>query len=152
MENKIPFPQADDFEKVIKLINLENIEKYNDKIALSMILGDIADRQVQYYLSACMYLGILDEKKNLTPKGVSIRKLNYAGQVVELSRIIISDEIFGEVYFMQKYLEVKLNREDVIGIMKKKISFNSEELYKRRAQTVIKWIEWINNVMNDKDV
>lgn len=152
MENKIPFPQADDFEKVIKLINLENVEKYNDKIALSMILGDIADRQVQYYLSACMYLGILDEKKNLTSKGVSIRKLNYAGQVVELSRIIVSDEIFGEVYFMQKYLEVKLTREDVIGIMKKKISFNSEELYKRRAQTVIKWIEWINNVMNDKNV
>ena len=29
--------------------------------------------------------------------------------------------------------------------MKKYVTFQSDEIYNRRAQTVYKWVEWMNN-------
>ena len=53
------------------------------------------------------------------------------------------------VYFLEKRLGTKLDRSDVIELLKTYVSFESEEMYKRRSQTIIKWIEWINNNFND---
>lgn len=147
-KSKIPFPQADDFNKIINILNISNIENITNKEKIKIIIGDVTDRQVQYYLSACIFLGILDDKKQMTKLGIYLRKLSMIDQEIELARIIISKDVFGYVYFLEKRINTKLFRSEVIDIMKKYALFNSEEVYKRRAQTIIKWIEWINNVFS----
>lgn len=77
------------------------------------------------------------------------QKLPLRKKIVEIARRIISDSIFGYVFFMQRLLGIKLEREDIIDLMKKH-TILTEELYKRRAQTVVKWVEWIN--LNFPDV
>ena len=150
MDKNIPFPQADDFNKVISLLNIEDESNLKNKNKISLLFDGIADRQVQYYLSACMYLGFVDEKKEFTLLGKKLRNLSRAEQEIELAQIMISHDVFGHVYFLEKRLGTKLDRSDVIELLKTYVSFESEEMYKRRSQTIIKWIEWINDKFNDE--
>ena len=143
-ENNFPFPQADDFEKVVTLLNIKEESSLKDKTSVSMLLDDIDNRQVQYYLSALMYLDLVQSNKVFTLKGQYIRSLGFSRQIVELARIIVSKDVFGTVYFTEKSLKVKMDRNDVIEIMKEFIQFSSDAMYIRRSQTVIKWIEWVN--------
>ncbi|MBR1581941.1 MAG: hypothetical protein IJ656_03155 [Bacilli bacterium] len=150
MDKNIPFPQADDFNKVISLLNIEDESNLKNKNKISLLFDGIADRQVQYYLSACMYLGFVDEKKEFTLLGKKLRKLSRTEQEIELAQIIVSHDVFGHVYFLEKRLGTKLDRSDVIELLKTYVSFESEEMYKRRSHTIIKWIEWINDKFNDE--
>lgn len=138
-----PFPQANDFEKVKKVLNADEI-KLKDYGAMSILLGDITERQVDYYISACEYLGLIDNK-TFTESAVRIRNLIGIYQDVELSKIIVSDEVFGTVYFMQKMVGSELELEEVVDIMKDNVSLSSEAMYLRRASTVLSWIKWINS-------
>ena len=140
--NPIPFPQADDLRKVIVLLNVNDDDKFQDKKALSTLLGDISDRQVQYYISACQYLGLISADKRFTDLG----DMEEAQKNAELAVIIISKEIFGMVYFLQKSLGEKYQRDDVIALMREQnLGLNNDEVINRRAQTVMKWVEWIND-------
>jgi hypothetical protein len=144
--NEVPFPQADDFEKVIALLNVEDEGKFQDKKALGILLGEITDRQVQYYLSACQYLGLITADKHFTDLGDRIRSLGETQKMVELAILIVSKDIFGTVYFSEKSLGQKYTREEIIEIMHDHdLGFEKDEMFKRRAQTVLKWVQWIND-------
>lgn len=144
IKDNIPFPQADDFNKIMLIVNIDKESDLRDKEKISELLGNVAYRQVQYYLSACMYLGIIDRNKELTEFGFHLRNLNILNQEILLATKIISYEIFGYVFFLEKKLKMKMTKEDVVEVMKNYISFDSEGVYDRRAQTIIKWLEWIN--------
>lgn len=148
--NKFPFPQADDFNKIVRIVNIEDEFKLEEKGVLKIILGDISDRQVQYYISACQYLGLIDKNKHFTDLAKKIRILGESDRLVEFAKIIVSCDIFGTVYFQEKLLETKLSHEEVIELMHKYVHFESSEMFKRRSQTIIKWIEWINKNFNDE--
>ena len=141
----VPFPQANDFEKIIAIVNVEDDTKLKNYSGMGGYLGDISSRQVDYYISACVYLNIINKDKEFTEIGQRLRSLYGIEQKAELARVIVSDEVFGSVYFRQKMLGVKLEREDVIEIMKQHVTFECEPMYVRRASTVISWIKWINN-------
>lgn len=143
-DRDVPFPQANDFDKVIRILNIDQEEKLGDKQYLSIQLDMITDRQVQYYISACAYLGLINGKKEFTEIAHELRMLNSSEQTVELARLIVSDKVFGKAYFSQKLYNVKLSTEDIIEIMKENnVSFESDAMYKRRAQTVTSWLCWI---------
>ena len=58
--------------------------------------------------------------------------------------MIVSDKVFGNVYFSQKMYGMKLSTDEIIEVMKAQgVSFDSEEIYKRRAQSVSSWLAWI---------
>lgn len=142
MNTTIPFPQANDFNKVITVLNTDE-SKLSDYSAMCIVLGDITSRQVDYYESACMYLGLMTKDKCFTTLGHSIRNMAGIEQTIALSRLIVSDVVFGTVYFYHKCLGVELDRDDVIGIMRRYVSFASEEMYNRRSSTVLSWVRWI---------
>ncbi len=145
---KVPFPQANDFEKVIAILNIDKAEKLVDKKHLSSILDMVTDRQVQYYLSACAYLGLINKVKKFTKLANELRTLNSSEQTIELARLIVSDKVFGNVYFSQKMYGMKLSTDEIVDIMKARgVLFDSEEMYKRRAQTVASWIAWIERTI-----
>jgi hypothetical protein len=142
----IPFPQANDFEKIITLLNVDDAEKLGDKKYLSTQMDMVTDRQVLYYVSACAYLGLISKDKKFTKIANELRLLNSSEQMIELARLIVSDEVFGNVYFAQKIYGMKLSNDEIIEVMKNhNVLFDSEEMYKRRAQTVSSWLSWIEN-------
>ena len=149
MRKDIPFPQADDFEKIISVINADKPQYFNDNLYLSSILENVTERQVSYYLSACMYLGLIDKNRSFTEQGIKIRSLSSYRQTVEIIRILLSDSIFGTVYITEKTLGVKLDKNDVIEIIKIEYPSYSEEIYNRRYQTVRKWVNWIESKLNN---
>ncbi|MDO4466429.1 MAG: hypothetical protein Q4C49_05410 [Bacillota bacterium] len=151
MENqnkKFPFPQADDFSKIILLINLDDEKKLSDKELLGKYLGDIVERQVMYYISACQYLGLINENKEYTELGNKIRQYDSMRQNIELAKLIVKDDIFGTVFFYQQMLGVSLEKSEIINIMREYIDLSKDGIYKRRSQTVVKWVEWITENLN----
>ena len=147
-KNEFPFPQADDFVKIIQLINLQDEEKLKDKDFLCEYLGDITDRQVQYYLSACQYLGFVSADKKYTDYGERVRSLGESQQFIEFAIAIVSKDVFGTAYFSGKMLGEPCSREDIVEYMHDHdVGFEKEEMYKRRAQTVVKWVEWVNETI-----
>jgi len=138
-----PFPQANDFEKVMMVINVESAEKLKDYKYMSVYLEDISERQVDYYITACTYLGLITKNKEFSELGKKLREKVGIEQMAEVSRIIVSDEVFGYIYFQQKFLGTELEREEIIEIMKERVSFNSDAMYERRASTIISWLRWI---------
>lgn len=143
-ENSYTFPQANDLEKVITVMSIARADLIRDRVHIAHILGDVSDRQVTYYVSACVYLGFITPNREFTEYGREVLSMPRSEKIVEIVRRIISDPIFGYVFFMQRLLGVKLEREDIIDLMKKHTVL-TEQLYKRRAQTVVKWVEWIDS-------
>lgn len=147
-DNSYTFPQANDLEKVITVMSIARAELIRDRVHIAHILGDVSDRQVTYYVSACVYLGFVTSNREFTDYGLEVLSMPRSEKIVEIARRIISDPIFGYVFFMQRLLGVRLEREDIIDLMKKHTAL-TEELYKRRAQTVVKWVEWIDSNFPD---
>lgn len=150
IKESFPFPQADNMNKIILLLNLEDARLLLDRVFLSRFLGGISQRQVSYYTSAMKYLGLLTAERKYTARAIYMRGLSTLFQNIELARILISDPLLARVYFMEKALETKLDKEDIIEIMREFISLGSDEMYRRRSQTVMGWVSWINGLFNDR--
>jgi len=140
----IPFPQADDVEKILALANLENANRFNDSDYISINLGNITKRQVSYYTSACIYLGFLTISKELSHDGIEFRRLNPSDQEVELARRFIADRVVGVIFMKEKLYSIELSREEIAVQIQKYYPFYSEVLYNRRAQTVKSWLRWLH--------
>ena len=147
-DNNYTFPQANDLEKVITVMSIARADLIRDRVHIAHILGDVSDRQVTYYVSACVYLGFITPTREFTEYGLEVLAMPRSEKIVEIARRIISDSIFGYVFFMQRLLGIKLEREDIIDLMKKHTVL-TEQLYIRRAQTVVKWVEWIDSNFPD---
>lgn len=146
---KPPFPQADVFEKIISILNIDDESLLKDKVYVSKLLGGIHERQVAYYISASMYLGLLTNDKKFTDVANKLREKSSIRQSADLAILILSNKVFGEVYFLQKIYGEKFDVDDVVDIMKEnEIEFDSEAMYKRRARTVMCWVQWINDLVN----
>lgn len=148
---EFPFPQANDFDKVIAILNVKDEEKLNDKTAIGFLLGDISERQVQYYVSACQYLGLVTSDKKFTDLGDTIRSLGESEQIIRLAMIVVSKDVFGKTYFAEKLFGYKYKVDDIVEIMRDyNLGFESDIIYKRRAQTVLSWVEWLNEKFDNK--
>ena len=145
--DRVPFPQANDFEKIVCLTNINNELCLKDFEFMSAFLGGITERQVSYYLSAAMYLGIINRDKKFTGLGNHLRTLNKFAQIIELIHILLSDSIIGSAYITQKVLEMRMETEDIAELIKKYYPDYTEPIYRRRAQTVQSWLTWIDSYM-----
>ena len=140
-----PFPQANDLEKVVQIINVPDEETVLNDEALGIYLDGITGRQARYYIAAAKYLGVLDSSKHFTESGKKLRSMNTYMQKVELIRLVLSDVVFGTVFITEKVLGMTLSREDVVEIIEKEYPDYCDAIYPRRAQTVMSWINWVND-------
>lgn len=153
-EPKIPFPQADSFTRVIDLIGLLMTENLTtDKITTNY---DFDKRQTYYYLSAGKYLGLI--KKNgeqdefeLTDLARSIMSQDHKNKNLGLVKQILSHKTFQNTLKLYLKKSQSPTNSEIVKIMKNDDLFKvgSDSTYKRRAQTVLKWIEWIISLQND---
>ena len=142
----IPFPQADKFNKIIELIYYIN----DNQISINDVAKyfSFSFRQSQYYLSAMKYLGVLEPNKviKLSQFGKKLVILNEMEFNQKMVISILSNKVFLEIYKELKKHEI-YNREFIINIMKEQKEFKKYklEVIKRRANTVIGWLKWIDN-------
>ncbi|WLR52553.1 translation elongation factor [Bacillus tianshenii] len=146
-----PFPQADKFERVVDLLGL----LYKQPLTKEEITEnyDFTPRQTDYYTSIGRYLRLIDKRRtndgisfSLTTHGQAIMSKPYKQKYITLIQTIFEQPVFNRVFSEWAPLQ-KLPKERVVEIMKEEqVAIGSESTYFRRAQTVLKWMEWIANV------
>jgi hypothetical protein len=150
-EPEVPFPQADKFERVVDLLGLlmdKNLSK--DDITSKY---NFDERQTSYYTTAARYLGLIKkykDKKNVLHFSLneSVRKkllLPKKNKDLEFVKSILIHKPFNLT--LKKYLENSQppKIQDIVNVMKDSNLYqvDSDVTYRRRAQTVLKWTEWI---------
>ena len=140
--NSVPFPQANDFEKIIKLLEV-NEDKLKDNDYLKELLSLGTDRQISYYLSACEFLGLI-LKRQFTEVAKELKSVSNDIRVLKLSQLIVSMPVFGEVFFMRYYYNSNPRIDEISQMISILYKIDNYEVCKRRASTVIKWLSWID--------
>lgn len=154
-EPKIPFPQADSFERVINLCELLKQKEFITKEEITQNY-DFEARQTDYYSNAGKYLGLIDIGRDkltdqmgcfLTTKGKQVFKLNIIDRQKEFVRLIISHKAFKETLKLHLANGEIPDKGTIVEIMKRFKLHNilSDSTYFRRASTIIGWTNWIIN-------
>ncbi|WP_131668517.1 type II restriction enzyme [Psychrobacter pygoscelis] len=157
-----PFPQADDFNKVInlceELLKKQSID-YDDEDLSYSIPGlykseiseiyDFTSRQADYYANAARYLGLVSINKKfvtLTELGLKVMQLPLTEKQIEFAKLILSSSPFAKTF--KAYLE---NNGSLSLVTAKEVVASCEidnlntdsNTFPRRCLTVKSWIEWI---------
>jgi hypothetical protein len=157
-EPQIPFPQADNFERIIDLLGLL-VDADMSKIEITENY-DFDKRQTDYYFNGGKYLGLLEQYTHetdgqvyikLTPNGRKIMGLNHREKNLALADCILRHISFREVF--KKYLEYSKSpsRKEVAELIKDHNLFNvdADSTYYRRSQTILKWVDWIIELVGE---
>ncbi|GGB77721.1 hypothetical protein GCM10007424_17240 [Flavobacterium suaedae] len=158
-EPEVPFPQADSFERVINLCELLKQRNFMTKEEITQEY-DFDKRQTDYYSNAGRYLGIIKIKKDtetgkigcfLTNKGYQLFEISLGDRQKEFLRLIVSHEPFKKTlitFLKEGELPIK---DKIVEIMKgsKLYNIDRESTYYRRASTIVGWINWIMNQVEE---
>ncbi|WP_289731390.1 transcriptional regulator [uncultured Alistipes sp.] len=150
-EPELPFPQADSFERVVNLCELLKQKGFISKDDITQNY-DFDRRQTDYYSNAGKYLGLIEFVRengqigcSLTRAGVRVFNLPIIDRQLEFVKLILAHEVFRNVlrlYFDRGNVPTK---DEIVEIMHDSRLYNidSEQTYRRRASTIISWINWI---------
>lgn len=143
MDSNTPFPQADDLNKVLKLISEFD---YKTKNELMEILQFSAERQMSYYKNACLYLGFMIKDKSkykLSKVGLIIANENKKYRKLRFIQELLKNEMILESYLF--LLKEKISNDKLLEIIRRYDNFDllSESTQLRRISTIRRWIKWI---------
>lgn len=149
MNNSIPFPQANDINKVIALVQagddiIENKEKAKEVISVG------TPRQVSYYLSALQYLKYLGQNKKLTERALKLQN-SKSELVSDIYNQLLEDKLFGKAYHDFKATG-EVNIDKVTSDLKKENQKLSESTLRRRASTIRSWVEWMYGIDKENEM
>jgi len=134
------FPQANSLEKIIKLVM--NEEALFDKEKAKAILEVNSDRQVSYYYSSLVYIGLVKSNKRLNDETkescIDEKKLKKL-----ITKKLLEKELFNKLY--KYFLDKPIDTEILIEEVKRLNSKLNSDTIKRRASTVKAWLEWLYN-------
>jgi hypothetical protein len=160
----IPFPQADSFERIINLCEVLGNKGSISKDELTSDYefkkrDNLNPRQTDYYTNAARYLGFVERGRNdlnevcffLSDKGNNLFNLGIKERQIEFTKSILSHLVFNRVldlYFKKAGIPTKI---EVVNIMKESNLYNvdSEDTFKRRASTIMSWINWILDLIEE---
>ena len=133
-------PQANNLDTVIKVfIYFGNKDNCTIQDIANFI--DFEPRQAQYYLSACIYLDLIDETPKLTYFGKSL--FDDPSLIKDKSyERIISDEIIGKIFAHLLLFNVDI-KDYSFKIIKMYYPDYSDAVIERRASTIKNWCEVI---------
>ena len=153
-EPKIPFPQADNFKRVINLCEL----LLNDDMKKEDIVSkyDFDPRQADYYTNAGIYLGLINKKSNsqlmysLSSKGKKIIRQKHRDRQLSLAKLILEHEVFNKSFKLYLKKGESPNKKEITNLMKESYIHNvkSDVTLMRRSSTVISWTNWVLSLVN----
>lgn len=149
-EPEIPFPQADDFRRIINLCEL----LYENDLGKEEITTEYAfdTRQTSYYTDAGRYLGIIAKEKipegvryRLTERGRQILCLPYKRRQLAFCDAILRHKVFWDVFTEGLRNGQLLDKKGIIFHMRRAGLYNveSDSTYSRRSSTIKCWLDWI---------
>ena len=155
-EPKIPFPQANTFERVINICELLIDQDLNRNEVTERYAFD--ERQTNYYTDAARYLGLIDKDKEssiplyrLSNKGRKILNMGYKQRQLAFCACILAHDAFSDT--LKKYFEtgVMPQKNVIIRIMEKSnlYNVNSDSTYERRSSTIKGWVNWIVGLISE---
>lgn len=149
MNNSIPFPQANDINKVIALVQAGD-EIIEDKEKAKEVIKVGTPCQVSYYLSALQYLKYLGQNKKLTERALKLQN-SKSELVSDIYNQLLEDKLFGKAYHDFKATG-EVNIDKVTSDLKKENKRLSESTLKRRASTIRSWVEWMYGIDKENEM
>ncbi len=140
IDSKVPFPQADKFEKIQDILFVISQNDCINKYELNLEF-DIVSRQIDYYFNVLKWLKVCKEENEcllLTEQGKYIIALPFKKRIEELAKIVFSEPIFNNT----------LNQKPITEQLFLKYKVNSESTQKRRLQTVKAWISYFKKILD----
>jgi hypothetical protein len=153
-EPEVPYPQANDLDKVIDIMTNFHSAGLSNKQAIAEFF-DFDERQGDYYLNAGYYLGLLKRvpsstEFSLTREGEYIaRSSNRSGRNLLLLKQMLKRPSFHEIVslFDSSGRDLARLSVDVLApIIQKHVALN-ETTARRRASTVMSWLRWMSGAM-----
>lgn len=147
-DERIPFPQANNFERVVDLLGL----LYENDLSKEDITTNynFTDRQTDYYTNIGRYLQLVDKYRG--DDGIYFQLNNEGRRILSLpfkqKYLALITKVFEHAPFKLAFQEWMSNGyitpEKVVDLMKKtNVNVQAESTYHRRAQSLIAWINWI---------
>lgn len=149
--NNVPFPQADDFNRVVNLCEMLFELK---TISHNFITRkhDFDARQTDYYTNAAIYLGLINKYTNeesevayrLSDIGNSLINKTIRERNLMFAELILSHDVFRGTLLSYVEKNKMPSREDIVKLMEssKLHNVSAESTFQRRASTIISWINW----------
>ena len=116
---------------------------------------DINPRQYSFYISAGMYLGLINneisKQRSLNQIGLGIFSLDIKERNLAIVKLILQHKPFHDVFRFYLDNERIPTSDEIFEILKgnKIYNVNSDVTLKRRATSVRSWIKWIVNLYED---
>ena len=154
-EPKIPFPQADKFERVINICELVSVQELNRTDVTERY--DFDARQTNYYTDAARYLGLLEKKLesgvpiySISNIGRCILNLSYKQRQLAYCNCILSHSVFNTTLRLYLKRGVMPDTNEIVCIMKQSGLYHveSDSTYIRRSSSVKGWVNWIVSLIN----
>lgn len=153
----VPFPQADDLERLLDLIEFIGDEpKSADEIATNY---EFHPRQADYYFNAARFLGLCVSRQSvgrqnlrtLTDLGSKVLSLNHSGKRKYLARLVLQIPEVKETYLLLRASNEKLRIEQVERLVA--LSAANENIsgttIHRRSQTILAWAKWLKSITSN---
>ena len=150
-EPEVPYPQANDLDKVIDIVTNFQSAGLSNKPAIAEFF-DFDERQGDYYANAGYYLGLLKRipdstEFELTREGGYISKSeNRSRRNLLLLKQMLKRPSFNEIIrlFDSKNRDLSSLNVDILApIIQTHINLN-ETTARRRASTVMSWLKWMD--------
>jgi hypothetical protein len=153
--SKVPFPQADDCERLVDLIDyLGNSPKSAQEIAANY---DFHPRQADYYFSALKYLGLAEvvtggglSQRVLTPLGIKVNSLTASLTRLEVAKIMLNIPAIRETFLCSLAVSEPVSKsaaEKMVYLSADKEGISGATI-SRRAQTVVSWVKWMESLFH----
>lgn len=143
VNDEIPFPQADDFEKIHAIfLNIQNEECPQKVNIIGNFDIELVERQYDYYFNVLRWMNLCTVWNGciaLTEQGKYLLSLNIEKRMEEFTRIIFSETICYKVLKGLPQNEADFARYHISG-----------STIKRRLSTIRSWIKYFNNFFEKK--
>lgn len=151
-EESIIFPQADNFSRILDMLDYLEVPKSKSELAAEY---EFNERQSDYYANALIYLGLATKNNaNRFVLNEAGRKLMQLGNNNERNKMLIERILSRKIFKLAFDHYVDHHREfdrDFVAdlILNHSPRVNTEVTANRRSSTVKAWLEWIFSVTED---
>lgn len=145
------FPQANSFPRLLSVLEfLYGNDGEASKEDVHGFMG-VEMRQVDYYMSAGEYLGLIDRSTRavfrLTPVAKKILGAKARERSLGLARQLFQHEIFRRIYRLARERNAPLSKKEIIPFVEE-LGVLSGDTVGRRSDTVRAWMQWLMDLVS----
>lgn len=142
-----PFPQADDFEKVLFGFFKVSKGEYTEEEIFSAL--PLVPRQYNYYFNAMKWLGLVDKVK----RGAPVTLTGFGGELLtlaEVERLKAIQSVLKKNKVVQHIIATP--KAPLSNALKEENGLQGSSMYPRRRSTILAWLKFFDEKINDQNL